>query len=169
MSNAMGGRGLREAHTPRVIACAVALLVGTAALASPVQADTHTSLTPASGPGGTAATILGSGFGKQTRVIVAAGPTRLARAHTDKHGAFAVSLRVPARRKSVKITSRTARRRVVNVFTVSDRPGDRAMGEVASRSGARLRWTADTDAQTLVRASGVFAVAKAMFDAPFFG
>ena len=36
--------------------------------------------------------------------------------------------------------SRAGRRRVVNVFSISNRPGAPTTSEVASRSGARLRW-----------------------------
>jgi calcineurin-like phosphoesterase family protein len=104
-------------------------------------AESNVTLVPASGAAGTRASLLGRDFGKRDRVVVRVGRRVVARARTSRRGSFRVSFTVPDRRGSrSRVVSRSAGRRIVNLFHVSAASGSPSVGEVASRTGGRLRW-----------------------------
>jgi len=123
----------------RLLAALVPIYLATLALTpAPVHAATVT-LSPAAGPPGSTVTLTGQGFRRATRVLVRAGQrTRTAR--VDRRGAFAASLAIPAtRRHTLAVRSSARGQRVVNVFRIGAAAS--AAGEVASTSGARVRWS----------------------------
>jgi calcineurin-like phosphoesterase family protein len=127
----------------KTLLCLGALLVLTATLPGAARAESRVTLTPATGPGGTNASLRGLHFGRNDRVVVKLGRRTLARTRTTRHGSFKASFTVPAGgRSSKKIVSRSLGRRVVNVFRFSASTSLAQAREVASRKGRRLRWTA---------------------------
>ena len=126
-------------------ATTAALLAPVALLAAAAQAGAapRVTLTPAAAPPGAAVELRGAGFRPGRAVTVSArGTNRRARVAADRRGAFRAALEVaPTRRRGLRIVSRTAGRRVVNRLRVTRTVALAPSGEVASASGARLRWT----------------------------
>jgi hypothetical protein len=103
------------------------------------EAESNVMLSPASGPPGATVSLLGRDFGKRDRVTVRLGKLIIARTRSTRRGTFRASFAVPARRRNrLRILTRSAGRRVANVFRLGASPPD---AEVASRRGKRIRWT----------------------------
>jgi len=104
---------------------------------APAQART-VSLQPAAGAAGSVVALRGEGLPARRSVVISfrGGPTR--RVRTDAGGAFATTVRIPARaRGALKIASRVGSVRLVNRFRVGGAPA----GEVAGPRALRVRWT----------------------------
>jgi hypothetical protein len=117
--------------------CALVLALSSS---TPAEAGTVT-LVPAAGPIGASAVVTGRGFPARARTLVRVGGVKRAALRADREGRFTASLTIPRTRRGVlKIASVSGAHRVVNVFRVRA-AGQQSLGEVASESGARARWT----------------------------
>ena len=141
----------------RAVTTAALVALAALAAAAPAGAAPRVTLTPAAAPPGTPVTLEGAGFRAGETVAVAVRGSVRARAVVDRRRAFRASVGAPrGRRGRVAITSRAGNRRVVNLLRVTARPLP-ASGEVASATGARVRWTVATAgarAAVAVRARG---------------
>src|SRR5918992_610023 len=101
-----------------VLVVALAALIWSAA----AQAAT-TRVTPASGPRGSKATLVGTGFRAGKAVTVVLGRTQVATARTTRFGRFAVRLTVPrgAALGARRLLARDGRRAVAYSFAVTRR------------------------------------------------
>jgi hypothetical protein len=138
----LGLRGVASGGTNRLAVFFTALIGVTLLLtlmASTAKAESRVTLVPSSGPPGVRASVVGAGFGKRDRVRVSVRGSVVAKARTSRRGSFRASVTIPQTRHGrLRIVSRSAGRRVANVFRFS---ASSNVGEVASRRGRRLRWT----------------------------
>jgi hypothetical protein len=111
-------------------------------LPAPAHGDPRVTLRPAAGPAGTAVTLRGDGFGRSKAVVVRRGRALLARVRSGRRGSFRVRLTLPRRaRGTVRLSSRSRARRVVNRFRVSSGQQAGSASEQATSRGLRLRWS----------------------------
>jgi hypothetical protein len=122
--------------------------MGVAALAtvpagdSLAAAESQVMLRPAAGAPGTVAKLTGRGFPARRRVTVKTARRRLAVRSTNRRGLFTARIRVP--RSSFKLrrlVSVGGNRRVASLFRLRQQRDGASIGEVASSTGARVRWT----------------------------
>jgi acid phosphatase type 7 len=125
------------------IASLLVLALLAAALPETAAAESNVMLVPAAGVAGTRAALLGRDFGRHHRVAVRIGGHLVARSRTNRHGTFRASFIVPAYRHGRnRVVTRSRHRRIVNLFFESDAAGSQsAVGEVAARTGRRMRWS----------------------------
>lgn len=128
----------RPAHRIALVVAALATLPAGNSFAA-----THSQvmLRPAAGPAGTVVKLTGRGFPAGRRVTVKAGRRRLAVRGATRRGRFTARIRVPGSEpERRRLVSAAGKRRVVSLFRANRRRGRRNVGEVASSSGARVRW-----------------------------
>jgi acid phosphatase type 7 len=124
-------------------AALIALALLAIALAATAAAESKVTLIPASGTAGTRTSVRGVDFGKRDRVVVRMAKRVVAKTRTNRRGSFRASFTVPDRRPGgLRVISRSAGRRIVNIFRIVAAPASGPpVGEVASRRGRRMRWT----------------------------
>jgi Big-like domain-containing protein len=116
----------------------LALLLG---LPSTAAADSQVTAQPATAVAGTPVLLRGEGFPAGARVSVRARSKVIARLRADRRGRFSVSILAPAGGwQRLRLTTSARGRRVVGVL-MRARPALPTEAEVASSTGARLRWS----------------------------
>ena len=122
-------------------------MLGAAALVTVPAGDSlaakqsQVMLRPAAGAAGTVARLTGRGFPAGSRVTVETGRRRLAVRRAGRRGRFTATIRVPGSRlKQRWLVSVGGGRRVASLFRLSEQRDRGNVGEVASSSGARVRW-----------------------------
>jgi Calcineurin-like phosphoesterase len=122
-------------------------MVGAAALATVPVGDSlaapqsQVMLRPAAGAPGTVAKLTGRGFPEGRRVTVETGRRRLAVRSAGRRGRFRTRVRVPPSRFELRrLVSVGGKRRVASLFRLKEVRGPGNVGEVASSTGARIRW-----------------------------
>jgi hypothetical protein len=111
-------------------------------LPAPAWADSRVSVQPAAALPGTTVSVRGDGFRPRARMRIGTRAAVLARSRADRRGRFSASVVAPAGGwRRLRLLTSGGGRKVVSVVT---RAGARAMppeGEVASATGARVRWS----------------------------
>jgi acid phosphatase type 7 len=122
---------------------AAALMAGALAVPGTAWATPRVLERPAAGPAGSRATLAGGGFHAGEPVALTAGGRTLARVRADGHGRFRAAVVVPGSRGWAALTARgRGRGRTVRVrFRITSSPGATGASEIATASGARLRWS----------------------------
>jgi hypothetical protein len=128
----------------RLISLLLAGTLATALTTLPSQAaraETRVTLTPAAGLAGNVTTVRGRGFRKEAPVTVRLAGKAVARLTTSLRGSFSASFTISDHvGKPLRVLSTSRGLRVTNFFRVAGSPTEPQAGEVAFRSGTRLRW-----------------------------
>ena len=109
---------------------------------APATADSRVSVQPAAALPGTTVALRGDGFRPRARMRVGTRAAVLARSRADRRGRFSASVVAPAGAwRRLRLLTSGGGRKVVSIVA---RAGARARppeGEVASATGARVRWS----------------------------
>lgn len=126
----------------RLLMLAAAALAIAPAGDSVAATQSQVMLRPAAGPAGTVAKLDGRGFPAGRRVTVQTGRRRLALRRATRRGRFTATIRVPPGRPRQRwLVSVGGERRVASLFRLKEQRDRGNVGEVASSTGARVRWT----------------------------
>ena len=126
----------------RLLMLAAAALAIAPAGDSPAATQSQVILRPAAGAAGTVANLDGRGFPAGRRVTVQTGRRRLAVRSATRRGRFTATVRVPRSRLRQRwLVSVGGKRRVASLFRLREQRDRGNVGEVASSTGARVRWT----------------------------
>ena len=134
------------------------MIAGVPGADSSAAAHSQVMLRPAVGAPGTVVKLTGHGFPAGRLVAVATRRRRLAARRADRRGRFAARLRIPGRRPGpLRLVSARGGLRVTSLFRLRRERAPAGVGEVASSTGRRVRWTpifARAGAQIRLRGSG---------------
>jgi calcineurin-like phosphoesterase family protein len=111
-------------------------------LPAPVAADSWVSVQPATAQPGTTVALRGDGFLPRARMTVAARDLVLGRSRADRRGRFSVSVVAPPGGwQRLRLRTSGGSRKVVSIVARAGAREAPPEGEVASATGARVRWS----------------------------